>query len=155
MLTLSLLGCGPVHDRTIDRVYDPCAASPDISGLDAERASAIESALSSWSPFVDELRSGAGVDPVVIRFQAAAPMFHGVYDDERGVVFINSGLRGRALRVTIAHELGHAFGLPHVPQSSRDSVMNPNNLVTEPTDEDIARLSELWAECESSSTLLR
>jgi len=49
---------------------------------------------------------------------------------------------------SVAHELGHAFGLVHVPQSERTSLMNPGNISTPPTVEDQAALAALWGTCE-------
>ncbi len=59
-------------------------------------------------------------------------------------MFINTDLAGAPLAVTIAHEIGHAFGLVHVPAGQRTSVMNPNNLVIEPTAEDVDTLAMRW-----------
>ena len=59
-------------------------------------------------------------------------------------VFINTDLAGEALAITIAHEIGHAFGLSHVPAGQYASVMNPNNLFVEPTPEDVGTLAMRW-----------
>ena len=65
-------------------------------------------------------------------------------------MFINTDLAGAPLAVTIAHEIGHAFGLVHVPADQRTSVMNPNNLVVEPTAEDVDTLATRWGGCLAS-----
>ena len=57
---------------------------------------------------------------------------------------------GAPLAITIAHEIGHAFGLVHVPADQRTSVMNPNNLVVEPTAEDVDTLATRWGVCLAS-----
>jgi len=86
-------------------------------------------------------RAGPGLP---IHFQAAGAPFHGLYDAPSGQVFINTDLAGAPLAVTIAHEIGHAFGLVHIPADQRSSVMNPNNLVVEPTAEDVDTLATRW-----------
>jgi len=51
------------------------------------------------------------------------------------------GTPDRVLYTTIAHEIGHALGLPHDP--SANALMHPAPLVTTVTDEDIARLNSI------------
>jgi predicted Zn-dependent protease len=46
--------------------------------------------------------------------------------------------------VTIAHELGHTFGLWHVHPSTRRSVMNPGNTTITPTERDVDSVRALW-----------
>lgn len=125
----------------------------------------IEGALALWSgqgvTTVSLVEGGAaggaeggaeGAPPVAaieLRFEAAARAFHGLYDDEHGVVYINSGISDEhPLAIVIAHELGHAFGLPHIEKGERSSLMNPGNFVTPPNGADRAALEALWGRCE-------
>ena len=94
--------------------------------------------------------AATGAPGLPIHFQNAAPPFHGFYDAPSGQVFINTDLSGAPLTITIAHEIGHAFGLVHIPADQRSSVMNPNNLVVEPTAEDVDTLANRWGGCLAS-----
>jgi hypothetical protein len=147
-------GGGPA-DTTIDLVHDVCASTSITvhDPTDAQRVG-IDGALTLWRDHgVRRLSMGPGdgaVDDAAIelRFEAAAPPFHGLYDDETGVVYINRGiLEPTALAIVIAHELGHSFGLPHVDAAERHSLMNPGNLVTPPTEADQAAIEALWGPC--------
>jgi hypothetical protein len=94
--------------------------------------------------------SGAPSATLPLRFQVAADPSHGFFDPVRGEVLINDDLVARPLVVTIAHEIGHAFGLFHV--SGRPSVMNAGNLDVEPNAGDVESLAQLWGQCQSVAT---
>ena len=85
---------------------------------------------------------------IAVEFADAASTFHGVYDPDGDRVLINTDLTDSAtLAIVIAHELGHAFGLVHIPATTRLSLMNPDNLVTPPTDADQQAVEVLWGRC--------
>ena len=150
---LAACGGNPA-DTTIDIVHDVCAPiSVSVSApTDAQRAG-IAGALELWRAHGVGTLSvldgvPAGTDSIQLRFEPAALAFHGLYDDETGVVYINSDIEALVpLSVVIAHELGHSFGLPHVPSGERPSLMNPGNLITPPTEADQAAVMALWGPC--------
>jgi Zn-dependent peptidase ImmA (M78 family) len=90
---------------------------------------------------------------VPLTFQVAAAPFHGLYDDRAGRIFVNEDLTDVApLRITIAHEIGHAFGLPHVSASVRRSLMNTGNTTVSITPEDVDALAAIWGRCPPAAT---
>jgi hypothetical protein len=156
-LLLAGAGCAAdTDDRVLDITYDPCDARvlTDDDATDAELQN-LGAAFELWN------RSGGGfrlqrIDqggareppPLVVHFRSSLGPFHGYYDDEVGEISIHRGLRDRAEAVTIAHELGHAFGLWHVKPSTRASVMNPGNTTVAPTERDVDSVRALWGTCD-------
>lgn len=152
------VGCGGgTADTELDIVFDICrpVAIWTSESSELQRAD-ISHALDLWrTRGVDDLRLDATPDlpSIEIRFADAAPAFHGVYEDEVGVIYVNRDLpTGDARIITIAHELGHAFGLWHVEPQERSSVMNPGNLEFRPTREDGEALQTLWGPCAGTSS---
>lgn len=147
-------------DDTIDITHDACA--PIIlttSTLTEVQTDGILDAIALWrARGVPALtvrdaaqRAFTTAPSIVLEFDDAAPAFHGLYDDERAVIYVNRGLTHRAaLSIVIAHELGHAFGLEHV--TGRASLMNPGNLTTPPNEEDEVALEALWGDCQDEAT---
>lgn len=127
--------------------HDACAPLALVSTTATElQLGGIEAAQRLWrergAPALG-LRAGSTLE---VRFEKSAGAFFGLYDDEHGVIYINSTIANKdALAVVIAHELGHAFGLPHV--TDRTSVMNPGNLQTVPNESDQRALAALWGDC--------
>jgi hypothetical protein len=153
-----LSACGKEDDPTLEIVYDPCQAlviAPAPDTTDAERARIVE-ATRMWNELAKTQLAVAGRDEVPpdphvpINFESAALAFFGVYDDESGCVSINRDITDeREQAITVAHELGHAFGLLHVEK--RASVMNKANLKTLPNAGDLAALTAVWGACEPSA----
>jgi hypothetical protein len=86
---------------------------------------------------------------VPIHFRTAASPSHGFFDPGTGEVLINDQLTDHALAITVAHEVGHAFGLVHV--TNRASVMSPGNLNIEPNADDVNTLTGLWGPCSAAA----
>lgn len=159
LLALALLGgcAGGPQDTTLDIVSDVCEPTAVIAPADASAAqlASIDAALAMWADLgfdrAARVEAGAEVGAeqhVSVVFEEAAEMFHGLYDDENGIVYINSLIDDdHARAVTVAHELGHSFGLWHVDAGVRVSVMNPANMVVEPNESDAGELVALWGAC--------
>jgi hypothetical protein len=146
---LLLLACGAPEPTSDEIVYSPCAPvslAPEPDTTESERASILD-AVALWRDVgvtALTMSEDQGTPAVPLRFRDAAAVFRGIYEPSSGLVSINRGLDGTDRTVTIAHELGHALGLPHVPASERASVMNPGNLTVLPTAEDVAVLQQRW-----------
>jgi hypothetical protein len=159
-LFASAVGCGASAGPSAgpDIAFDACAALAVIADPGATDAGSagIAGAVALWNAKAGTRLmapgdpAAAGAPGLPIHFQNAAPPFHGFYDAPSGQVFINTDLSGAPLTITITHEIGHAFGLVHVPTDQRSSVMNPNNLVIEPTPEDVDTLANRWGGCLAS-----
>jgi hypothetical protein len=145
-------GCGSEDGSTGPAVvYDPCEMTLLLAtaGASAAERTALTDALALWQvvagPRLSVLdQTAAQVLP--IGFQAAAPAFFGLYRPDRGDILINSELGDPGARaITVAHELGHAFGLAHV--TGRRSLMNPGNLQVPPAVEDSQLIYERRPAC--------
>jgi hypothetical protein len=84
---------------------------------------------------------------VAVEFVPSTPGVFGFYDDEALTLDISDALSDDQRAIVIAHELGHAFGLVHVPPTERISVMNAGNLATVPTPADQLAVAALWGDC--------
>jgi hypothetical protein len=152
MLVL-LVACDGPDDDVIDVRFDVCEALVlDASGATAAQRGGVAEAIALWQErgvgtMSMEPLAGAATLPVV--FEQANPVFRGYYDDEVGIVYVNASLDAtpEARAIAIAHELGHAFGLFHVDEGERASLMNPHNLTIPPTEEDARQIERLWGRC--------
>lgn len=151
------VGCAPPAPTVIETVFDPCA--PLIVDVDADstaaEAASVAAGAAMWRAAVAarvDVASADNVDVdaprVPVRFDPAGAAFHGYYDDVDGVVFINDAINDDDVRaVTVAHELGHAFGLLHVSERERPSVMNDGNTTVGINDGDRDAIAALWGRC--------
>jgi hypothetical protein len=155
VIVITLTACSS-GDSTIDITHDVCAGVTVTSSTATMlQAEGIDDALVLWRERGvtrlgrDASRGLTAAPPLEIRFEAASAAFRGLYDDERGVIFINSQLVDRGhIAIVVAHELGHAFGLEHVIE--RASVMRPGNLETPPNEADGQAIKALWGACEDA-----
>ena len=164
LLSLShLVGCADESATITGLTFDACAPL-DIGiapSLSAEQVQGVTDAMAMWNQAGGTALASMSVPPgpdstgaplVPLTFQAAAAPFHGLYDDRAGQIFVNQDLTDLApLRITIAHEIGHAFGLPHVSASVRRSLMNTGNTTIGITPEDVDALAAIWGRCAPSA----
>lgn len=153
--TLLLSACaGDEQGREIiDIVFDPCAPLQiELKAATASQRDAIQAGLEQWRRDAGALLTvtlepddGTPIVPVIL--DRAPHAFHGHYADEEGVIYLNEDLAGIELSITMAHELGHVFGLYHVPREEGPSVMNPGNLTHEVQPADVKALRSLWGTC--------
>jgi hypothetical protein len=161
-VALSAAGCGADPAAAGNAVrFDACQPLALAADGDATAAQlgGMAAAVGLWNRAAATQLAMAGADAsgaapaLPVHFQAAAQPFHGFYDPAAAQVFINLDLGDHAQAVTIAHEIGHAFGLVHVPPEQRASLMNPGNLDTEPTAADVEALAALWGHCPAATAL--
>ena len=155
-VAMGLSACGVHDDDRIDTVFDACTTLvlDPVDGVSEAQRKSVSEGAKMWNQLAGTQLT---LDPiedaprVPIHFDPAGAAFHGLYDDERGIVFVNDDLSNNDARsVTVAHELGHAFGLFHVDPKSRESVMNNGNLVFVPNASDADALAQLWGRCPPS-----
>ena len=157
------LGCGNGTEAPSAWItFDAC--QPLTLALDPGAPSAesdgVAAGIALWNAAAGtKLALGVGSDPasepagadagtpatLPVHFQQAAAPFHGLYDAPSGQIFINTDLTDHQLAVTVAHEVGHAFGLVH--RTDQPSLMNPSNLMIEPQPVDIKTLETRWGAC--------
>jgi hypothetical protein len=141
---------GAPLDASGDIYYDPCepiVVLPSEASTGVQR-DAIASAISMWREVgltTLTLDPEAGTQRIPVSFKKVVALFHGIYEPSNGQVQVNSAMQDRALDVTIAHELGHAIGLLHIPDAERSSLMNPSNSTVAPTQDDERQLRKRWS----------
>ena len=160
LLLSNVVGCADESAGGAGLTFKACAplVSDAATSMTAEQAQGVADGLAMWnqaagtlltSPVSSATFAPSETTPVVpLVFQVAAPPFHGVYDNHAGMVFINQDLTDVGpLHITVAHEIGHVFGLPHVSRDVRASLMNSGNTAISITPEDVAALAALWGPC--------
>ena len=129
------------------RVFDPCTPPRfDAPAATEEQRATIGDALALWRDAGLALGS-PNDDAIVIAFERGAPALYGLYDGDAATIFINVELDSGDAAIALAHELGHVFGLVHVPAEERASVMNAGNLTIPPTSIDHSSVEAIWGRC--------
>jgi len=146
VLLFALLGCDASSESV--RAFDPCTpVSIDARAASTEQIASVDRGIALWHHVgMIGLRHDSGIDIEVV-FREAPDAFYGYYDDDAAIVYVNESLATEEAAVTIAHELGHAFGLAHVPAAKRASVMNTANVTIAPTTADALEVVALWGDC--------
>jgi hypothetical protein len=154
VLAVVCSSCAVEEPALIETVFDPCAPLwLDVDAdAEADQRESVRAGLAMWredaGAAVAAEQPAGGAARVPLHFDPAGTAFHGYYDDERGEVYINAHMRNdRERSITVAHELGHVFGLFHVDPADRTSLMNPGNTETLLTPDDVASLAALWGAC--------
>jgi hypothetical protein len=157
VLALACSSCVGKGDGAIELVFDPCATRvAAAAGSSASEVASIDRALALWNEAAELALERAEAPPsdppreavLEVSFVPTIAALRGVYDDEVGAIMVNRAIEGEEQRaLTIAHELGHAFGLLHVPPGERASLMNPGDPQVTPTPEDVGALLDLWGRC--------
>ncbi len=159
-----LVGCADESANGPGLTFDACAPLGIGIGpaLTAEQLQGVTDALAMWNRAAGTALGSvtgpgdtadtsvlASTAPMVpLTFQVAAPPFHGLYDNRAGRIFVNEDLTDVGpLHITIAHEIGHAFGLSHVSASVRPSLMNSGNTTIGITPDDVDALAAIWGRC--------
>ncbi len=158
MLGLALLlgGCAANVAPDEGLVFDPCGVTvvAAADSLPTELAG-IDAGLQLWNDAagLGATRVAGGEGAIPIRFALSIPAFFGRYQASEGSIVVNRDIDDPSVRaIVVAHELGHAFGLEHIPTQTELSLMNPANTTVPPTAGDVARVRALWGDCPSSGT---
>lgn len=129
-------------------MVDACAPLALTTTAGGAELASITQASALWAAVGITGPSEPGAsETVAVAFVPSAPGVFGFYDDVAVTLDISDALDDDQRAIVIAHELGHAFGLVHVPPSERASVMNAGNLAIAPTAADRLAVAALWGDC--------
>lgn len=141
-------------DDTIDTTFDPCSPLTIVTSADTaeHELQSIEEAIVAWDQVLPtQISAGSALgeaNELSVFFDSGDTFFRAIYFDKLGAIFISrQKLAPEDFALAIAHELGHAFGLRHVPAQERASVMNVGNLVIAPNADDASAVGALWESC--------
>lgn len=150
MFALSSAACSedPSATAPFAHVVDACAPIALTSTASGAELASIAQASQLWTAVgVTGPGQPDATASVAVAFVPAPPSEFGFYDDIDVKLEISDALTDAQRGIVIAHELGHAFGLVHVPATERASVMNVGNLSIVPTAGDQLAVAALWGDC--------
>jgi hypothetical protein len=145
-----VVSCASPDGAAIDHPFDACAPLRlDAAGATDAQLAAIDRAIDDWAAvgLRAPSRTAAAGATVRVAFVDGPPDDYGFFDGAAATIYVNRALDGEPGAITIAHELGHVFGLIHVAPAVRASVMNPGNLTTLPTTDDLGAITARWGAC--------
>jgi hypothetical protein len=150
VFALSSAACSedPSATAPFAHVVDACAPIALTSTASGAELASIAQASQLWTAVgVTGPGQPDATASVAVAFVPAPPSEFGFYDDIDVELEISDSLTDAQRGIVIAHELGHAFGLVHVPATERASVMNVGNLSIVPTAGDQLAVAALWGDC--------
>jgi hypothetical protein len=150
VFALSSAACSedPSATAPFAHVVDACAPIALTSTASGAELASIAQASQLWTAVgVTGPGQPDATASVAVAFVPAPPSEFGFYDDIDVKLEISDALTDAQRGIVIAHELGHAFGLVHVPVTERASVMNVGNLSIVPTAGDQLAVAALWGDC--------
>ncbi|MGE0548951.1 MAG: hypothetical protein AB7O24_29445 [Kofleriaceae bacterium] len=149
-----LLSACTSREPEVGITFDPCSplVITPAEGAAPHEVQSIRDAVAAWSlvlPVTIEVADPPQPDPrLPLRFESGDTFFRAIYWDDVGQIWVGRDqLAPENYAIAIAHELGHAFGLLHVPNEERPSVMNVGNLELVPNEQDARDVAALWDSC--------